>query len=100
MSKDWRTPPSVLLGIENDPYKAWCINEIVHTFGRYCENAMIEAQNAVKDSKHHAQARKAALDRILNSKPTPSKDKSSKPATSKRARPPRGQFRDPASMFH
>jgi hypothetical protein len=90
MSKEWKERPSNLLGLSDDSYISYCVDEAVFMFGRHVENAMHEAEEATKNAKQKGAARQRALTTILNSAPDKGEGAPS---------PDTKQFRDPASMF-
>lgn len=94
MSKEWKERPSSLLGLSEDAYVSYCVDEAVFMFGRYVESAMHEAEEATKNAKQKAAARQRALTTILTSS-APPKD------GEQQALPPPDtkQYRDPAAVF-
>jgi hypothetical protein len=97
MSKDWTQRPSSLLGID-DPYAAWCVDEVVYLFGNYCEGEMDQAEHRTKQQAAKGPARARTLANILNGTNSVQEDEAGQtkelpaPATA-------GRFRDPAAMF-
>jgi hypothetical protein len=87
MAKEFRCKPSSLLGLEADPYAAWCFDEACFMFGRQVENELATAtQHAKNDQEHHFH-RSAALRRVLSDGPERPQEA------------PRGMFRDPRELL-
>lgn len=62
----WSTRPSQLLGIDND-YYAYCLDEVVDTFGQYVESELDKITD--KNAKKRAQKQKNRLGQILQIDP-------------------------------
>lgn len=98
MATAYHQSPSHLLKIEDD-YHAWCVDEAVMLLGRWTENQLeIAAADKKKPAARQA-ARTAKLEFILNYEVRKEAAQKSKDNPNVKVAPPRGQFKDPASML-
>ena len=86
MAESYSTRPSQLLGVD-DPYAAWCIDEVSYTWGMAVDGAVERARHNVDDPQHGNAAASAELERLL---------REPKDITSDGSAPTTGRFRDPA----
>jgi len=84
MAKEWHQTPAQLMGVTDDPWVAWCLNEAVFMFGRHVEYAMDTAEKGMTKAEQRSAARQRALDHALGTQS---------------AKGTKGRFRDPADMF-
>lgn len=88
MAQEFRTRPSVLLGLDEDPYYAWCFDEATWSFGAMLEAEMSEAERGKTQDTERAMARQSVLNRML----APTEEEERREGKQKR-------FADPATMF-
>lgn len=85
MAKEWHKSPAELIGVTNDPWVMWCVNEAVFMFGRHVDHEMDKAEGSQQKPAQRSAARQRALQTAL--------------AINQRADvSTKGQFRDPAEM--
>lgn len=89
MSVEYSSRPSELVGLSDDPYAAWCLDEATFLWGRHVEGSMDEASAKAKSSHQKHQARLRVLQNLLTPKPIEEEE----------AEAPKGRFRDPAAMM-
>lgn len=89
MAETYHCRPSALLGVE-DPYSAWCLDEVSYTWGTSVESAVERARTSVDDAQQGFQLATAELTRLLRD---PEADQEQVEVVAP------GRFRDPADEF-
>jgi hypothetical protein len=89
MAKEYSQRPSSLLGLADDSYAAWCVDEVAYIWGRHVEGSMAEAEAKAKGDTAKFAARQRALSSLLAGPVSEDQEKTTK-----------GRFRDPASFLN
>jgi hypothetical protein len=96
MATKFQTRPSALVGL-NDPYWAWCFDEVAWIWSSHVDSKLHEVWERYKEKPEVAAAmRKQTMDTLLDIAELPTTTHE-QPTMEE---PSAGKFRDPAAMFN
>lgn len=86
MAMEYKTRPSDLMGVQDDPYTAYCLDDATRLWGRWVEAQLEEAQEQASSPSLKKSARVSRFNTIMMD-----------PAETKA--PGKSGFRDPAMLI-
>lgn len=99
MAKEYSVRPSALLGLESDPYTAWCLDEAAHMWGSYVDHEVdMAGHKKQKGEDALKNKRLSVLNRLLDADGT-SISVSDPAINASSVTVPATKFKDPADLF-
>lgn len=92
MAKEYSTRPSSLLGLTEDSFAAWCLDEVTYLWGTHVEAEVAQSGEKMKNPDQRLAAKHRTLSSLLF-------DGDTEDGKGEVAAAPKGRFRDPASMM-